>query len=436
MSALRFSRARVAAGAKVARNAMKGPQARVVAGTAGVNVTVVLIGSLGGLFLARVLGPAQRGELVPILQWPATIGTVLSFGIAQSACYWISRRPKKASAFMSTAVAAALATGLVVLGLSPWVTVLIARNAEVAYNLSLVFALAPVYIGVGVWMSALQATRITAWNVTRLLQPVLYLLLVVTLWALGKLTLRTVVIAFAVSLIVQTVYSAVVARRVVGHLTGPNWSLVRPLYAYGFKVGLSTVPELVNVYFDQLVLSVLPSIAAAQLGNYAVAASLSWLALPASVAFGSVAFPRLARATEEEQAQRIERLSLLGAGLLAALSIGLLSALAPILVPTLFGSGYKDAVVALWLLAPGTVFLALNRVMGDLLQGRGQPLLRSIGQGLGAILTIALLLILIPPFGIRGAAVASSVTYGAVFLFLAAGLRFARRTRPFAPIEP
>jgi O-antigen/teichoic acid export membrane protein len=265
---------------------------------------------------------------------------------------------------------------------------------------------------------------------------VLYLLGIIVLWAVGKLTLTGVVAAFAVSLIAQTGYSAVVAIRLVGRQSRPDRSLIAPLYGYGAKAWLARMPELINVNVDQLVLSVLPAVAVAQLGNYTVAASLSWLALPASVAFGSVAFPRIARASDEREARRIERISLRGAAVIAGGTIGLVCVLAPFLVPKLFGAGYRDAIFALWLLAPGTVFLALDRVLGDLLQGRGQPLMRSIGQGLGAILTIVLLLILIPPFGIRGAAAASSVTYAAVFVFLMWALRHARRSQPLTAARP
>ena len=182
-----------------------------------------------------------------------------------------------------------------------------------------------------------------------------------------------------------------------------------------------------NVSVDQLVLSVMPSVAAAQLGNYTVAASLSWLALPAATAFGSVAFPRIARVAGANAILRIERISLIGAGVTAAATIGLICLMAPTVVPALFGNGYRDAIIALWLLAPGTVFLALNRVLGDLLQGRGKPLIRSVGEGVGSIVTIALLFMLIPPFGIRGAAIASSVAYAVVFLVLFLGLYRVRR---------
>jgi len=416
-----FLRAQVAGGRSEMLNLLRHTQVRATAGTAGVNVSIMLVGSVGGLFLARALGPTYRGDLVTILQWPAMIGAVVSLGITQSTVYWISRRPDKATAFMSTAVAASLATGLAVAALGPWIASMIARNAEVRNDLALVLALTPVYIAGGVWMASLQATSIRRWNLTRALQPIAYLVAVVSLWSLGKLTLFTVVAAFGVSLLGQTIFAAIVARQVVGRHSLPDRSLLGPLYSYGAKLWLSSVPQLVTVSVDQLVLSVWPTVLPAQLGNYTVAVSLSWLALPAATAFGSVAFPRIARIAGTGSTLRIERLSLIGGGLTAAAAIGAICILAPYVIPNLFGSGYRDAIVALWLLAPGTVFLALNRVLGDVLQGHGRPLIRSAGEGVGAVITVALLLTLIPSYGIRGAAVASSITYAAVFLFLLVG---------------
>lgn len=430
-----LARIRAWGGAGVARRALRQPHLHAVAGTAGVNVLIMFVGSVGGLLLARVLGPTQRGDLVTILLWPTTIGTVVSIGITESTCYWTSRRPDNAAAYMSAAIAASLATGFVVAACSPWIASLIARDSEVARYLALLLALTPAYIAGGVWMSALQAKRISVWNLTRSTQPLLYLVAIVFLWALKWLSLETAAAVFAISLLVQTTYSAIAADRMVGRLQRPDISLLRPLYSYGSKVMLAYTPQLINIRVDQLVLSVMPSVAAAQLGNYAVAATLSWLALPASLAFGSVAFPRLASATDEAQARRIEHTSLLGAGLLAGASIGVISIVAPAVVPTLFGNGYRDSVVALWLLAPGTVFLALERVLGDLLQGRGQPLLRSIGEGGGAVITVALLFVLIPRFGIRGAAITSSIAYAATFFFLLWALRRARLRAPLDALE-
>ena len=331
---------------------------------------------------------------------------------------------------MSTAVTTALLTGLVVAVAGPWMASAIGRNDQVVRSLTFTFALSPLYIAGGVWMSALQATSIVRWNVARLAQPLVYLAGVICLWGAGGLTLTGAVGAFAGSLVVQSLYTLMSARREVGHHRRPELRLLRPLYAYGSKVWLSTVPRLVNVSVDQLLLSVWPGVTAAELGNYVVAVALSSLVLPVSQAFGSVAFPRIAQAHGEEDARRIERLSLAGAAISASVIIAAVCALAPVLVPAILGNGYQSSIVALWILAPGAVFLAMNGVLGHILQGRGRPLVISVGEGMGALFTVALLAVLIPPFGIRGAAAASTVAYGVVMIFLFWGMRRARGSCP------
>jgi O-antigen/teichoic acid export membrane protein len=195
---------------------------------------------------------------------------------------------------------------------------------------------------------------------------------------------------------------------------------------------IASVPRIVNVRLDQLVLSVLPAVSSAALGNYAVAASLSWLALPLATAFGSVAFPSIAGAATEGDARRIERTSLRGAAVTAGVAVVILAASASFVVPALFGRGFHSAVVALWLLAPGTVFLALNRVQGDLLRGRGHPIAVSSAEGVGALITLGLLLALIPPLGINGAAIASSIAYATISVLLHRSLH---RIREAAIVE-
>lgn len=388
-----------------------GAHLRAVSGTAVTNVVATGAGSIGGLILARALGPTHRGDLVTVLQWPAMIGSVTSIGVTQATCYWVANRPAVARRMKSTAATAALVTGGALAAAGPFIASMIGRNGQVIALLTAVFAAAPLYIVGGVWMSALQATSIARWNVARMAQPVLYLGAISVLWSVDRVSLDTVVGAFVGALAVQTAYAMVAARRTVGRHVAPERTALRDLYSYGVKVFAGTVPRLVNFTLDQLLLSVWPGVTPAALGNYAVAVSLSSLVLPVSQAFGSIAFPRVAAARSELEKRKIERWSVIGSALTSVVVIGVVSAVAPFAVVPLFGPGYHDAVVALWILAPGVVFLAVGRTLADILQGRGRPLVTSAAEGTGAVLTVVLLAVLIPMFGIRGAAAASTIVY-------------------------
>ena len=391
---------------------------REIATTVAANIIISAIGSLGGILLARFLGPTQRGNLAIILQWPAMVGSLASLGITQSTCYFVSKMRNISRNIVATAAMCALVTGLVVALIGPFISFGIGRDKEVIYLLIFVFLLSPIYISGGVWQSALQSIRITTWNVARLIQPTLYLLCIMIFWTLGRLTLLEVVSSFAISLIFQTVFSFWSTRETIGKRGRVQRGLIKKLYGYGIKVWFSSVPRLVNVSLDQLMLSVWPGITSAELGNYVVAVSLSMLVLPISQAFGSVAFPKIAKESNNKSNIPTERITLLGATISSLLVITPICSLASTIVPIVFGKGYEAAVTALWILSPGAVFLAITQVLGDILKGKGRPLIISTGEGIGSICTIVLLIVLIPNFGINGAAVASTIAYGIVMVFL------------------
>ena len=403
---------------------------RAVAATAGVNVVIASIGGIGGVLLARKLGPSDRGGLVVIMQWPAVLSTMVSLGITHSTCYWVARRRQDAPAIMGTATIGGVMSGLVVavggFMLAPYV----GRTNGVDHSLRLVFLLSPVYIVAGIWASALQAASVTKWNVVRSIQPATYFVAVVALMLFDELTLVHAAQAFALSVLTSGVAFFFLPRQGLTPRRPVSRPLALLLYGYGARVLLSNTPQIVNVSLDQLILSAIPSVSLDELGNYAVAASVTWLVLPFSVAFGSVAFPRLAAASGEPERRRTEFLALTGALVVASIGVAALDLLAAPVVPRLFGSGFREAVPVLWLLSPGAVFLAMNRVLSDILRGRGRPFAVALGEGLGALVTVALLLLLIPTYGIRAAAVASSVAYAVVFGALWQSLRRSRRQSP------
>lgn len=399
---------------------------QAVAGTAGVNVAMTAAGSVGGVMLARALGATNRGDLVTVLQWPIVISSVVSVGLAQAGCYWISKRPDQAASIISTAGLASVVTGIIIAFAGLLLSPVIGRDSQVVILLYITFGLAPAYLAGGVWISALQARSVLHWNAARLTQPLTYFLGVGVLFVDRKLNLMGAVFVFILSVLLQASYAFWLVQREIGHLRGSRLSILRPLYGYGSKLWLSDMPRLVNVRLDQLLLSIWVGVTAASLGNYAVAVSLAALVLPISQAFGSVAFPKIARSESEDHARRIERVTIIGTAISSGLIVGIIAVLSSKMIPLIFGKSFSEAAMVLWLLAPGAVFLSLNLVLAQVLQGRGRPLFTSVGEGIGAVATIVLLVVLIPRLGIRGAAIASSIAYGVVTPFLFWGLRRAR----------
>ncbi|WP_440764702.1 oligosaccharide flippase family protein [Natronorubrum sp. DTA7] len=112
------------------------------------------------------------------------------------------------------------------------------------------------------------------------------------------------------------------------------------------------------------------------------------------------------------------------------MSIGL-AFLAEDFITVYFGSEFVVAVTALILLLPGTLGFAIARPIFAIGQGKGTIHLLVLATGAAAVLNVLLNCILIPIYGITGAAIATSIGYGSM---LGLHILTARRIG-FDPIE-
>lgn len=403
------------------------PKLGAVSGTAATNLLVSGLGSISGLLLARYLGPSARGTLVIAITWPTFIGTIGNLGLPQATTYWSAREPALKSSYISAGTLIAIGLSLILATVGWFVSPLINDGPTIVWELRRVFLAMPLYIVPGIWVGSLQAARISWWNVARLIQPAIYVPYIVVLQFTGELTLRTAVDAFLISLIVQNIGTGLMAYKLLGFRRARKeqaWAL----WQYGIRSVTSNLPTFVNSRFDQLLLSV--SVSTAALGNYALAVSLSSLAMPAASAFGSVAFPKMAGAAAQDQPE-VRRRALIG-GIITASAFAIpIAILGPFLIPRAFGPGYDRAITCLLILAPAAVVLVANQINEDLLRGEGRPLIPTAAELFGSLITIVFLLLLVPIIGILGAALASLVSYVAV----AFALWYLRQRRKTLPIS-
>jgi O-antigen/teichoic acid export membrane protein len=86
------------------------------------------------------------------------------------------------------------------------------------------------------------------------------------------------------------------------------------------------------------------------------------------------------------------------------------------LVHLLFGSAFLDAIIPLKILCLGVVFIAIKRIFLSYNRAYNELKYNAWGQWSGVAVTVLLDIILIPDFGIIGAAIASTISYIISFL--------------------
>ncbi|SEQ55060.1 oligosaccharide flippase family protein [Natrinema salaciae] len=102
--------------------------------------------------------------------------------------------------------------------------------------------------------------------------------------------------------------------------------------------------------------------------------------------------------------------------LTALMAVGL-AALADVAVPLYFGHEALPAITPLLLLLPGALGFALARPVLAISQGEGTLRYPVAATGAAAAINLVLNVTLIPQYGMRGAAVATSVGYGSMLVF-------------------
>lgn len=187
-----------------------------------------------------------------------------------------------------------------------------------------------------------------------------------------------------------------------------SWAVIRPILTFSLIGYLNNLINLVNYRFDVWVVDQYHGPAA--LGLYAVAVGMGQLLFYVPDPFSRVVQPFLFGQKKDEMLSRYKAVNRLNFTtlLLAGLAMGLT---APWILSILFGDVFKDSAPALQLLLPGILFSGATKMLSQLVVQRGQQSFSLLATAIGAAFTIALDLLLIPIWGIKGAALASTLSY-------------------------
>jgi O-antigen/teichoic acid export membrane protein len=148
-------------------------------------------------------------------------------------------------------------------------------------------------------------------------------------------------------------------------------------------------------------------------GVYSIAMqSVESIWLVAGAMATSITAPVL-RETDAAAARLVGRQAVKGLLYTAAVAVGVAAA-APFVIPLVFGHAYEKAALALALLVPGVVAYAPVNVLVVFISIRaGRPRLSLWVSVVGLVVTTVMSLVLIPSYGVSGAAVASAIGYAA-----------------------
>jgi O-antigen/teichoic acid export membrane protein len=192
-------------------------------------------------------------------------------------------------------------------------------------------------------------------------------------------------------------------------LGGISLDLGQRMLLLGLRAGLVNVMSLLNYRIDLFVLKAYRGIDA--VGVYSVAVSIAELLWIVPVAVATATISVAVSASEPQVVRAIAQ------GVRASLAVtaiaGLaLAAVAPFAIPFVFGSRFDGATVPLLILIPGVVAFSPVQLLVVYFSIRAGQLRVPLGVSVAsAVLTGVLAILIIPPLGLTGAALSTSIGY-------------------------
>jgi O-antigen/teichoic acid export membrane protein len=384
-----------------------------VAGNVVARVAALAALLLVSLVVARTAGPAGVGVLVMLRLLPWLTGLLLGLGLYAAAPYFLSGPSREDQGYPTTLAAMAVCTGTVGGGL--WVLAAPVLRHQFFPGLTpAVVALA----GVTVLTQMLETTAkacsqgtgdLHGSNRIIVIEEVLFLPAYGLLIWSGVPTFAAMVLALVAGDVLNAAqgWARLVRRGFFRDRRRASWAHVQRVAQYGVRAQLGSLALLLNARLDFALVGAM--VGPAQLGVYAIASRYAELLRLPALAMNYVLYPAYAR--EGAAAETNVRATLARAWWIPLAGAVPMALAAPVVLPLVYGDAFRAGVVPTWILLVGLAGGGITGVLTAFLSGNGRPGLASAAVGSGLVVTLALDLALIPPFGIKGAATASTVAY-------------------------
>ncbi len=215
------------------------------------------------------------------------------------------------------------------------------------------------------------------------------------------------------AILMTIVAAAMFYRSASAQFPGVRWridaGLIAPMMRYSLKGFVLWASTLLVYRLDLLVVNYFRG--AAEAGVYAVATQCTLFLLMLPHVISHLLQARVA-ATQDEGGDFSCRVARNTSLLL--FTACLLSVPGALLVSAVYGPGFSDLPVQLWILLPGVYLMGVQLVISQYFMGTGIPVFLPIAWLTTLTMNIALNLVLVPVYGARGAAVVSAICYAGI----------------------
>jgi len=379
-------------------------------------IGIFVLGFLSLVIITRVLGPEGKGVYSLILLVPSLMLTFGSCGIGAANIYFTGNKKYKVEDVVANSLFLVICLGIILI-IAFWALsyfsffrdFIHADQIPPAYLWLMVLSI-PISLLLGFFQNIVRGKeQIINFNIARILENGLnFLAIFILLFILGR-GVFSAVFAYIFSILGAAIFTVFLVKKIAKINLKVNLNLLKDSLIYGWKTYLASTVSFLSYRIDMFLL-VLFSTSMAQIGFYSVAVSVAEKMFLIPGAFSTVLFPKISSASELEANSITPKIIRHTFFLIILASIAAIFLIRP-LIAFVFGEAFLASSFPFFALIPGIIAFSIGGVIAADLSGRGRPEFAIYSSIACVLVNIVLNIILIPKYGITGAAVASSIAY-------------------------
>ena len=382
-------------------------------------ISLIAIGLITTVVVARTLGPEGRG-LYAVAMAIGAIGVQCgTLGLHTVNSYAAAKDRSSLPGLVGNSLAVAAMVGALAMT-GTYIAVAI-RPQIAPLGGSLLF-LALLWIPFGLAYTLVQClllgvNAVAVYNRAELANRTLALVMIVGLMLLHAVSPQSVL---AVGLVMTAGAGAAAVRHLVrdsGRAPQPSWKLFTGNFSYGLRAYLGTFFCFLVSRTDVLMLKYLASTEAA--GHYSIAGTMADNVSILPVIVASLLLPKLSATADIRRKYTLMKKTVVGTTAILVPLFGATMLLAPWAIRVLFGEAFAPAAPAYLWLMPGMLFLGIEMVAVQFLNSIGFPVVVVWIWFCCALVKVFANFWVIPIYGVAGASVVASCVYLVALVLIA-----------------
>ncbi len=378
-------------------------------------VLSIVFGLLATMIIARVLGAEGQGKYTLAILLPTLLYTLLNSGLSSSTVYFIGKGKYTDDEVYSTNLLSSLLLsafsmifgGVIVLFFKEYFFEGLASQL-LLYTLMI---LPLIFLQRNLQTIFQGKEEFEKFNLIVILNQFGLLFFSFLFLYVLDLGLTGAIFSFASSQMLMLFASFYFLRQSFGLLLPKKYSIqyLKEGFTFGLKGHLSNILSFINYRVDMFLIAYFIDDVA--VGIYSIAVLLVERVWLVSQSVSTVLFARVANLNTDLEKNRFTSLAARNTFFITFLGGLFLAIFSHWIIVILFGDEYVNSIIPFLFMIPGVVIFSLGKVLANDFTGRGYPEINTYIAFVVALTNFGLNIWLIPAYGIKGAALATSSSY-------------------------